>query len=442
MNLKSSFWYAIKILNPPTGKNTSGRRSLLGAVFCIALSLVPLVVVQTVADGMIEGITARMVGLSSYHAAAYLLTPFSDYSTEGQISQLENTRESLEKHSFVKGAFIEASGTALAAGKNGRSGAQIRAVNSRLFTENTAFLRYIKIIEGSASFPELNSAVIGKKIAEDLGVHVGDSIRLIGAKTTTEGRVIPKIKIFKISGIVSSGYEELDALWVFVPLASGMTFLSGSSTQFKIGLEVDGAFTNNFALEISQIKQELPNNWTLYTWNELNSSQYENFSSTRILLLFIMFLILLVASVNISSAIVMVVMERRSEIAILKSIGASPSGITSSFIICGTLCGLGGVVIGLPLGLLCAINVNGILNFIQKTVNVCAKILYLLVGKTDYIPVELLNPAYYLDSIPVHIPFAELYAIAIGTICLSMIVSLLPSVHAGQEKPLSIFRKM
>jgi len=426
MNLKSSFWYATKILNSPFGKNTTGRRSLVGAIFCIALSLVPLVVVQTVADGMIEGITSRMVGLSSYHAAA----------------ELENTRKTLEKQSFVQGAFVEVSGTALAAGKNGRSGAQIRAINNRLFTENSAFLKYINVVEGTTNLLNSSSAVIGKKIAQDLGVHVGDSIRLIGTMTLANGKVIPKVKIFKISGIVSSGYEELDALWVFVPLASGMAFLSGSSSQFKIGLEIDGAFTNNFALEISEIKSKLSLNWSLFTWSELNSSQYENFASTRILLLFIMFLILLISSVNISAAIVMVVMERRSEIAILKSMGASPSGITASFILCGTFCGLGGVVIGIPLGLLCSINVNEILDFIQKIVNVCAKFMYLLVGKTDYIPVELLNPAYYLDSIPIHISFTELFVIAIGTICLSMIVSFLPSVHAGQEKPLSIFRKL
>ncbi|HZK20073.1 MAG TPA: FtsX-like permease family protein [Treponemataceae bacterium] len=442
MNFKSSFWYATKLLNPPTEKKSTGRRSLLGAIFCIALSLVPLVVVQTVADGMIEGITARMVGLSSFHAAAYLSDSIEHISIESHIDRMTDVRDSVQKESAVSGAFIEVSGTALAAGKNGRSGAQIRAVNNRLFTENDSFRQYLEIIEGEAAFSKSNSAVIGKKIAEELGVHVGDYIRLIGAKTTVNGKIIPKVKTFEVSGIVSSGYEEIDALWVFVPLESGIEFLTGSRFNSKIGLETDDAFSKDFYKTVSNINKLLKNNWVLFPWDQLNTSQYDNFSSTRILLLFIMFLILLVATVNISSAIVMVVMERRSEIAILKSIGASNAGITTAFVLCGTFCGMGGVLIGLPLGLLCSVNVNEIFTFIEKIVNVCANFLYLLIGGTQYVPVELLNPAYYLESIPIYIPFKELLMVAFGTIFLSMIVSLIPSVKAGREKPLSIFRKM
>lgn len=442
MNLKASFWYALKILNPPTGKNSTGRRSLLGAIFCIALSLVPLVVVQTVADGMISGITSRIVELSSYHAAAYYPYKIATDSLDYQINQLEKTRNKIQKIDGVTGAFIEASGTALAAGINGRSGAQIRAVNNRLFTDDASFMEYINIIEGTVNLSELNSTIIGEKIASDLGLHVGDFIRLIGATTNSSGTVIPKVKMFKVTGIISSGYEELDALWVFVPLQSGMEFLAGSNAQTKIGIETDDAFTSSFTKTTMQISPILQSGWGFYTWKQLNASQYENFSSTRILLLLIMFLILLIASVNISSAIVMIVMERRGEIAILKSMGASPAGITSSFIICGTLCGIGGVLLGLPLGLICAVNVNEILHFIEKTVNDCAKFLYLLVGKENYVSVELLNPAYYLDKIPITIPFMQLFVIVLGTIVLSMIVSFLPSIHAGKEKPLSIFRKM
>lgn len=442
MNLKSSFLYASKILNPPLGKKSTGRKSLIGAVFCIALSLVPLVLVLTVSDGMIEGITARMVGLSSYHAVAYYPYGISQDNLEFQKKKLEDTCSYLQGVDGVTGAFIEASGTSLAAGKNGRSGAQIRAVNSRIFFENTSFKKYIKVEEGQANFPTQQSAVIGKKIASDLGVHVGDSIRLIGAKTLDSGTVLPRVKIFKVSGIVSSGYEELDALWVFVPLEQGMGFLAGTDARLKIGLEVKDAFNNNFSHEISKITSVLPNNWNLYTWNELNTSQYENFSSTRILLLLIMFLILLVASVNISAAIVMIVMERRSEIAILKSMGASPAGIATSFIICGTCCGIGGVIVGVPLGLLCSVKVNEILDFTEILVNDFTKFVYIILGKTNYTSVDLLNPAYYLDSIPIQIPFTELFGIAFGTIFLSIMVSLLPSMRAGQEKSLSIFRKL
>ena len=161
------------------------------------------------------------------------------------------------------------------------------------------------------------------------------------------------------------------------------------------------------------------------------------------MLVFIMMMIVLVASINIASAIVMLVMERKKEIAILKSIGASPSGITISFIIAGMSCGLGGLLIGIPVGLLLAVNANQLVMMMEKLVNHFAKIAYIFKG----IPLEevqqihLMDPAYYLQNIPIDIPFSQIFLIALSTIILSFLVALIPSIKAGKEKPLDILRK-
>ena len=182
----------------------------------------------------------------------------------------------------------------------------------------------------------------------------------------------------------------------------------------------------------------------VYTWNELNAAEYENFASTKILLLLIMLLIVLVASVNISSALVMVVMERRREIAILKSMGASEDGIKMSFILVGFASGAGGTLIGIPLGLLAAVNINPLINIMEKIVNICAKFVY-LIGKGElesFSSVRLLDPAYYLQDIPVSVPFGHLLLITAGTLVLSLVVSIIPAAKAGKEKPLDTLRKM
>ncbi len=125
-----------------------------------------------------------------------------------------------------------------------------------------------------------------------------------------------------------------------------------------------------------------------------------------------MFLIVLVASVNISSALVMLVMERRKEIGILKSIGASPSGITFAFLLAGFLTGLGGVLCGIPLGILCALNVNSILYYFEKMINFFSYFSYTLNNTGgQFIPVRLLDPAYYLETIPVELPLLELFCL-------------------------------
>ncbi len=280
------------------------------------------------------------------------------------------------------------------------------------------------------------------KRAETLDLHVGDTLRLMTTQTSPNGRVLPKMHSATISGIVSSGYEEIDALWVFLPLESGFSYLSTASSQVKIGIEVDDPFSTDFTKVSLETMQSLPAGFFLYKWSDLNSSQYENYASTRMLLLLIMFLILLIASVNISAAIIMIALERQKEIAILKSVGATPSGITVSFLITGIACAIGGLVLGLPLGLLFGLNFNEILLFFENLFNEIIKVWYYISSGFEYIPISFLNPAYYLETIPVNVPTVELLYISIGTIALAVVVSILPAIRAGKESPLDILRKV
>ena len=155
-----------------------------------------------------------------------------------------------------------------------------------------------------------------------------------------------------------------------------------------------------------------------------------------------MVLIVLVASVNISSALVMLVLERRKETAILKSLGASPSGIAAAYLLTGAAAGGVGTLFGIPLGVMCALKINEIMKFCENIVNVIGRFVYIISEGTEYIPVHLLDPAYYLEEIPVNVPFAELFLIAALAVALSALVSIVPAVHAGREKPLSILRKV
>ena len=439
MTFKSSLLYALRIIKPNIHSVSNGRKSLFGAVFGIALSLVPLIVVMVVADGMIEGITDRMIGLSSYHLR--VLCP-ADFSPDGEsrIGYLEELAHKIEKDAGGK-AFIEKQGIALAAGKQNRTGAAIRAVDGDIFKNNGAFKTYIEVLSGDAAFPDSKSAVIGKGIAEKLGVQVGDSIRLITADASLS-RVRPKMLSCKVAGIVSSGYEEIDALWVFLPLETGFNFLPESSSETGIGIETDFPFSDKLNVLYRAVDSLLPAGFEVRRWSDVNTAQYENYASTKMLLMLIMFLILLIASVNISSALIMVAMERKKEIAILKSIGADSAGIGAAFLITGMLCGAAGLCLGLPLGLVCAVNCNEIIRFMEHAVNLILNLWYLISEGSAHASVSFLNPEYYLQTIPVHIPFWKIFFIAGQTLCLSALVSVFPAVRAGKEKPLHILRKI
>ena len=441
MTASASFFYAARFLfAKKKGGSSPARKSLAGAALCIGISLIPLVTVLVISNGMVEGITERMIGLSSSHLQVSL--------SRGVVESPEEFEAAAEKIAGVDGVVSvcpELQGIALAAGKDGRTGATIRAVPPGIFQENDDLKTLFSVVDsadGKASLAQEKSAVIGARLASILNLHSGDSIRLISTRTMPSGKVVPRVQTFTVNAVVSSGYQELDALWVFVPLSDGFKLMDLNLSRFVIGVKTENAFSANLKRISMNLRKTVPSKSAIHSWDELNAAQYENFASTKLLLMVIMLLVVLVASVNISSALIMLVMERRREIAILKSLGGSSAGISASFLIVGAASGAGGVLLGIPAGLLCAVNCNFLIKIAEKMLNFFSKFVYLLKGNDSYTDIKLLDPAYYLQNIPLAVPLAELLCIACGTLVLSLLASAIPAVKAGQEKPINILRKI
>ena len=259
MTFKSSLFLAFRWLFPfckdKNDKNSpnQARKSVFAAIFCVALSLIPLVVVLVVANGLINGMSAKIIELSSFHIQAVQYKASANYLKN--IETLQTLKENIEKITGVTNCYIERNGVALAAGKKERGGVTVRGVENSFLKDN--FLNNLEsgeseesfaaedfkkskspatqsieptktataknnalflVQEGRASFENSNEAIIGNVLAEKIGVKVGDTLRLITIKNLPNGTTVPKIAIFKVCGIVSCGYQELDALWVFVPL--------------------------------------------------------------------------------------------------------------------------------------------------------------------------------------------------------------------------------
>ena len=446
MTIKASLKFARSLIFPKTEKKSSARRSLFGALLCIGLSIVPLVVVLSITNGMITGMTERIIGLSSSHIQAYVASNIQEVNSADKFRAYA---DELKMVDGVLNTYPEVSVTALAAGKSMRTGIQIRAMEKSIFSDNPSFTKLFTVLEGSvedySNAPEdktAKPAVVGQKMAETLNLHAGDTFRIITTKTAN-GKVSPKLTSFKVCAIVTSGYQELDALWVFIPIEYAYSYLSLDTANYTVMIETSDAFATELVRIQRFMQKQFGKYANFYRWDQVHAAEFENFSSTKVMLVFVMMLIVLVASINVSSAIVMLVMERRKEIAILKSLGASPSGITLSFLLTGMACGCGGVFLGLPVGLLASVNANQIVQFVERIVNIFAKAGYLLKGipAEEITAIKLMDPAYYLQEIPVDLPFAQLLLIAAATILLSLIVSVIPAVKAGKEKPLDILRK-
>ena len=133
MNFKASSLFAFRMLFPRHRKKSIARRSLVGAFLCIAISLVPLVMVLTVSNGMIKGMTDRMIGLSSSHLCCVLHPDIDEAKSSASLVELSKSVSTVDG---VVNVYPEISSVALAAGKKGRSGAQVRGVQADIFTKN------------------------------------------------------------------------------------------------------------------------------------------------------------------------------------------------------------------------------------------------------------------------------------------------------------------
>ncbi|UTY28840.1 ABC transporter permease [Treponema putidum] len=436
---------AFRFLGIGSGKTVSNaRKSLFGAVLGIGISIIPLIVVLVVSDGMIQGITSRTIELGTGHLQAIDMRPIASYKNAETEKNVRSLILDFNKDDFVENAWIERQGNGLVIGKNGRSGGTIRAVEPEFFTQNSRACNLIKVISGSLEFENNKSAVLGSKIAEKLGLKVGDTCRIITLNKNEKGKTIPRVSLFKISGLISSGYQELDALWVFIPLEEGLKIMPMASSLTSILISTKDPFDED-KMQALQFKLSsiLPENFSIYAWSDLNRSSFVSFKTTKNILMFIMFLIVLVASANISSAIVMLVMERRREIAILKAAGAHPSSISLAFLLAGLLTSLGGIILGMPLGILTALHINEIFAYVEKILNYLQNFFYSFFNGTGKpLEIHLLDPAYYLEYIPVKLNLFDLYIIAVSMLILSVVVCLVPAVRAGKEKPIEIMRKL
>lgn len=447
MNFKSSFLFSRRILFSKSSGMSVAKKSLAGAVLCIGISLVPLVTIITISNGMMNGITERLVSLSSSHLEAVC------YSKNAQV--LEDAALAAKSVPGISVAYPMVSCPAMAmAGKN-RCGVTLRAIPKNVFEEDASYKKLFFTEDGSISdfVAGEKGALIGKGISERLGVKAGDTIRVVnilsnpnkGSDADSSRNSIsirPSVSSYKIRAVISCGYQELDSLWLFIDFEDGKKIMGAAQTMNAVMIETADAFSAELPSLQKKVQDVLGGAFRVYRWDQLNRAQYENFSSTKTLLVFIQLLIVLVACVNISSALIMLVLERRREIAILKSLGASNGGISASFLLVGISCGIAGLSFGIPLGLFLSVNINGLIHFSEKAINFLAQGLYFL-AKGDIMnfrEIHLLDEAYYLKEIPVEIPFGELFFIGFLTLGLSLLASLLPARKAGKQRPLEILR--
>jgi lipoprotein-releasing system permease protein len=444
MRIRPAFAVAFRFLSGRKQEGRGGGHNYLrGAVAGVALSIVPLVVVLIVADSMIDGITARYLETSTYHLQATPLYWRSAESLKAEAARLEASGEARAKG--LLGAYPEIQGPAVAvsAGGTRTEGVLIRALDPRLLSEK-GFSGYVEAKSGKLELKSGNEVLLGEALASSLGAKVGDLVTLVSPARASGGELLPKLAAFRVRGIVSSGYRELDALWAIVSLKSGSRLLAPESSRSFIGLKAAAPFKSLESLRSLSLDRLSGGNtdWSVATWGEAEANLWKSFSTTRALLLLIMALTVAVAAVNVGSALVMLVLERRKDLAILKSSGTSSRELGLIFVIAGGFTGISGTLMGLAVGCLLSWRVNDIIAGLEWVATSLSRLLAALSGSPLPQAVKLLNPSYYLEQIPISIAPKELAIIGAASVALCVLASGLAARRAARLSPLELLRKV
>ncbi len=415
-------------------RHKQGSRPVMGSVLGIALSMIPLVVVLFLSDAMIRGITSRYIESGSFHLQ---IRSYSSLS-------LEQWQDNLALIQGVEGlrlGALEHGGMGFAYKGKRDCPVSVRGIQKDLYFRDEGFRRYVKLLDGHFDLEEPRSIVLGRETAKKLDVRVGDSIRILTGKTLSSGKYIPKISRFTVKGIFTTGYQDLDRLWVFIAFDRALKILQDrdSSTRIMIKSHEPYGDLNAFGLELRSALN--PGRWGVYTWPSMNRSQQSNYQSTRVLLVLIMALIVLVAVMNISSSMVMLVMENEQEIGILKSMGISNSFLGWQYALTAGLAGGSGSLGGLVLGSLIAVRFNQLINFLEFLTNGVLGLFYQVSGRVNPGQVALLNKEYYLDDFSITLDFGILTLIFFLTLILSVAAAWLPVRKIARISPLDILRK-
>jgi lipoprotein-releasing system permease protein len=374
------------------------------SVLGVAVGVMALIVVLSVYTGFTEGLRDQIIGINAH----ILVQGFG-----GEIDNPALLKEQVEKINGVAAATPYVYAQALITTGGQSSGIAIRGIDPNsaakvisLDTKMTSGTLADLTVENS-----LPAIILGKEIANQLRVKAGAKVRLISPSgPLTPMGVMPKVQTCVVSGIFATGMYEYDSTMGFVSLETARR-LAGVEDEGVHGLEVRVTDIDKANLTSAAIRAQLGPAYSARDWMQLNQNLFAALKLEKIGIFIALDLIILVAALNIISALVMVVMEKNKDIAILKSMGAKTGSIMRIFFYQGMVIGLSGTTLGVTLGL-----------------SLCAVL-------KRYKIIELPSNVYPMSTMPVKVVPMDVSIIAISAILITLAATLYPSWKASRIRP-------
>jgi lipoprotein-releasing system permease protein len=379
----------------------------------IALGVATLIIVMAVMNGFRAELLGRILGLNGHLTVSGQVGPLQDWS--GLAERIRALPEVVDAAPIVEGQVM-----ATANGVAG--GALVRAVRPEDMARRTLVVSNIR--RGKlADFQGDDAAIIGARMAQRMGIGVGDSITLISPQgNVTAFGTMPRVRAFKIAAIYEVGMYEYDNAFVFLPLEAGRLF-------FRTGEDVSGieVFVKD-PQRVWEVRRAIVaaagQPVRAYDWQEANSSFFNAVLVERNVMFLILTLIILVAAFNIVSSLIMLVKDKTRDIAILRTMGASRGSILRIFLMAGTAVGVLGTLAGFALGVVFNANIETIRQALQA-----------LTGT------QLFSPeVYFLTQLPSKSDPAEVVQVVLMALGLSFLATIYPAWRAARLDPVEALR--
>lgn len=398
------------------GRRKDGFMSFISgiSVASIALGVMALIIVLSVMNGFQKEVRDRMLSVLS-HAEVYNLA--------GSVGNWQDTLGTLKaaESRIVAGApFV--SGQALLSAGAGVQGAMVRGIDPAAEPSVSDIPSAVRM--GSVDKLKAGSfgVILGRDLARQLRVGPGDKVTLIVSKgNVTPAGFVPRMKQMTVMGLVDSGHYEFDSTLCVINVKDAATlFRTGGATGIRLKL----SDMNEAPAVVRSIRQHLPSGWYATDWTMQNRTWFAAVQVEKTMMSIILFLIVLVGAFGLVSTLVMTVTEKQSDIAILRTLGASPGSIMRIFMIQGSIVGFTGVAVGVSLGLLIACNLDVIVPFIEGILGV------------EFLPKEI----YFISSMPSDPRASDIVPIAVLSFAMSLIATLYPSWRAARTRPAEALR--
>ncbi|MBP3402809.1 MAG: lipoprotein-releasing ABC transporter permease subunit, partial [Alphaproteobacteria bacterium] len=316
----------------------------------IVLGVATLIIVMAVMNGFRQELLSRVLGLNG-HLGVYAVhgTVLNDYETlAGQAAAVKGVNMVMP--------LIE--GQVMVSSVRSAQGAIVRGVRPQDFAKRPVLAD--SIVGGTATaFSEPGTVVIGDRLAQKLGVYVGEEITLISPKgTVTAFGSVPRMRSYTVGGTFSVGMYEYDSAFIFMPIEEAQKFFNMDDTVTNLEVFLDG---HDLVSSVQpQMAARLGPGVRIYDWQRSNAAFFNAIQVERNVMFLILTLIILVASFNMISGLIMLVKDKGRDIAVLRTMGATQGMVMRIFFMSGASIGFFGTLFGVLFGLLFCDNIESI----------------------------------------------------------------------------------